>query len=81
MATQVNCYATLDNGEKSAPVSKEAFQKLVGKLIYLNHTRLDIAYAVNLLSKFMNDLREIHQQAAYREQAYFKGTIGQRVLL
>ena len=26
---------------------------LVGKLIYLNHTRLNIAYDVNLVMKFM----------------------------
>ena len=29
-------------------------QRLVGKLIYLSHTRPDIAYAVNVVSQFMH---------------------------
>ena len=60
MATPVDCYVRLERGEKSTPVNKDAFQRFVAKLIYLNHTRPAIAYAVNLLSQFMNDLREIH---------------------
>ena len=81
VATPVDCYVKLDSGEKSAPVNREAFQRLVGKLIYLNHTRPNIAYAVNSLSQFMNDPREIHLQAAYRVLAYLKGMIGQGILM
>ena len=80
VVTPVNCYVRLDSGEKSAPVNKEAFQRLVGKLIYLNHTRPNIAYAINLLSQFMKDPREIHQQAACPVLA-IKGTTGQGILL
>ena len=60
----------LDSGEKSARVNREAFQRLVGKLIYLNHTQPNIAYDVNSMSQFMNDTREIHHQAVYRVLAY-----------
>ena len=63
VATLVYCYVKLDSGENNAPMSREAFQRIVGKLIYLNHTRPNIAYVVNLLSQFMNDPRENHQQA------------------
>ncbi|KAI9201572.1 hypothetical protein LWI28_025463 [Acer negundo] len=35
------------------PTNKERYQKLVGKLIYLTHTRPDISYAVSVVSQFM----------------------------
>ena len=33
---------------------KEKYKKLVGKLIYLSHTRPDISYAVGVVSGFMH---------------------------
>lgn len=36
------------------PTNKERYQRIVGKLIYLAHTRPDIAYAVSVISQFMH---------------------------
>lgn len=36
------------------PTGKERYQRIVGKLIYLSHTRPDIAYAVSVVSQFMH---------------------------
>ncbi|CAA6673584.1 unnamed protein product [Spirodela intermedia] len=70
--TPVDINVKLGAGGDSPPFNKESFQRLIGKLIYLNHTRPDVAYAVSSLSQFMNDPREIHLQAAYRIVEYLK---------
>ena len=62
--------------EKDAPINKTSFQRLIGRLLYLNHTRPDIAFVVNSLSQFMNDPRESHQKATDKILSYLKGTIG-----
>ena len=54
----MNYYVKLESGKKSASMNREAFQRLVGKLFYLNH----IAYVLKSLSEFMNDPREIHSK-------------------
>ena len=46
--------------EESAKVDKVQYQRLVGKLIYLAHTRPDLAYAVSVVSQFMHDPRVRH---------------------
>ena len=45
------------------PADKERYQRLVGKLIYLSHTRLDIAYAISVVSQFMHYPSEVHMSA------------------
>ena len=40
--------------------NKERYQRLVGKLIYLGHTRRDIAYVVSVVSQFMHASSEAH---------------------
>ena len=46
-----NC--KLGNSNDQVPVDKEQYQRLVGKLIYLPHTRPDIFFAVSVVSQFM----------------------------
>ena len=61
-------------------VDKERYQRLVGRLIYLSHTRPDIAYAVSLVSQFMHDPRELHMQAVFRILRYLKSAPGKGIL-
>jgi hypothetical protein len=48
---------------------------LVGSLIYLIVTRLDLAYAVHLVSQFMFAPRFTHYAAVLRILRYIKGTL------
>lgn len=63
------------NDEKS-PVNKESYQRLVGKLIYLSHTRPDIAYPVSVISQHMNNPKESHLEVVHRILRYLKMTPG-----
>jgi hypothetical protein len=67
----------LGNFEKGTPVDKGRYQRLVGKLIYLSHTRPDISFAVSTVSQFMNCPTEEHMEALYRILRYLKMTPGQ----
>ena len=58
------------------PVDRGRYQRLVGKLIYLSHARLDITFAVSTVSQFMHSLCEAYLEAIYRILKYFIGTTG-----
>jgi len=58
------------------PVDKEKYQRLVGRLIYLCHTRPDITYAVSVVSRYMHDPRNGHMDAVYRILRYLKSSPG-----
>ena len=62
-------------------VDGKMYQQLIGRLIYLAHTRPDIAYSMSLISQFMHDSREIHLQATYRVLHYLKAHRGKGNLI
>jgi hypothetical protein len=66
-----------DSGD---PVDKYQYQRLVGRLIYLSHTRPDIAYAVSVVSRYMHDPRSGHLEVVNRILRYLKGCLGKGIL-
>ena len=62
--------------EIGEPIDKERYQRLVGKLIYLSHTRPDIAFAVSVVSQHMHSPKESHLEAVYKILKYLKGSPG-----
>ena len=50
------------------------YQRLVGKLIYLSHTRPDISYAVSTVSQFMQAPSKDHMVEVNKILRYLKAT-------
>ena len=71
---EVNHRLTLD--DKDPRIEITSYQKLIGKLLCLSHTRPDICYTVNVLSQFMHSPRNPHFLAANWVLRYLKGTPG-----
>jgi hypothetical protein len=57
----------------------EQYRRLVGRLIYLCFTRPELSYSVHTLSKFMNQPRIEHWEAALRVVRFLKGNPGQGI--
>ena len=72
-----NCRLSKDVG---TPVDKECYQRLVGRLISLSHTRPDIAFAVSVVSQFMHDPRSSHMDVVYHILRYLKSSLGRGLL-
>nr|GEV29661.1 putative reverse transcriptase, RNA-dependent DNA polymerase [Tanacetum cinerariifolium] len=52
--------------EKAELANKGRYQRMVRKLIYLSHIRLDIAYALGVVSQFMHQPQKNHMKAVMR---------------
>ncbi|GJR73436.1 putative reverse transcriptase domain-containing protein [Tanacetum coccineum] len=66
----------IESNEDKALTNVSNYQKLIGKLIYLTHTRLDISYSVHCLSQHMHSPLASHLKIALRVLRYLKGLPG-----
>jgi hypothetical protein len=64
---------TKDDGAPCA--DGRMYRSLIGSLLYLTSTRPDIVFAVNYLSRFMQNPSQTHHIAAKRVLRYLKGTL------
>lgn len=54
-----------------------SYRRLIGKLLYLTHSRPEISFAVSKLSQFLESPTDIHLQAATRVLRFIKNAPGQ----
>lgn len=66
--------------EGQALYDSSKYRRLVGKLIYLMNTRLEISYAVHILSQYMQQPRKPHLEAVHHLFQYLKGALEQGLL-
>ena len=56
-------------------VDATLYHQLVGKLLYLTHTRPYLSFAIGLVARFMHQPHESHWKAAKRILQYIRGTV------
>jgi hypothetical protein len=56
-------------------VDKTLYQRMIGKLKFLTHTRYDIAFVVNLVSHYMTHPQQAHLKVVKCILRYIKGTL------
>ena len=74
MATPLVANEKLVKEDGEEKVDATLYRSLVGNLLYLTVTRLDIMFAASLLSRFMNSPSQIHFGAAKRVLNYIRST-------
>lgn len=67
-------------GDVRDTVDKFQYQKLIGRLIYLSHTRSDIAFAMKVVSRFMHNPWQPHLNAVNMILRYLKAAPGKGVM-
>ena len=77
--TPMDANLKLDMKENDESVNKGQFQRLVGKLIYLAHTRPNIAFVVSCVSQFMHSPSKSHLDVVYRILKVFERYTEKRI--
>ncbi|KAG6433675.1 hypothetical protein SASPL_105290 [Salvia splendens] len=72
--TPMNINEKLQLKDGTEEVDVVNFRSLVGGLIYLTHTRLDIAFSIGMVSRFMHNPTRQHFGTAKRILRYVAGT-------
>ena len=66
----------LSMADDDEEVDATLYRRRIGCLRYLMHTRPDLAFAVGILSRYMQSPREQHANALKQVLRYLKGTLG-----
>ena len=74
LATPMAMNKKLSKDDGQNKVDATVYRSLVGSLIYLTNSRLDIVHAVSIVSRFMSNPSKAHFAAAKRILRYVKGT-------
>ena len=61
--------------DTSEAVNATLYIQIIGSLMYLTNTRLDICFVVNTLSQYMVNPKHIHIVEAKNVMMYLKGTL------
>jgi hypothetical protein len=65
----------LEDGGDTPMVENKLYRQLVWILLYLTHSRPNLSYVVGIVSRFMQELHELHWKVANHILRYVQGTI------
>ena len=51
---------SLEEGKSTPPMDSTIYLQLIKSLLYLTHSRLDICYAMNVVSRYMQQPHKLH---------------------
>ncbi|XP_070022056.1 uncharacterized mitochondrial protein AtMg00810-like [Nicotiana sylvestris] len=72
--TPIATVTRLDMDESGSPMNQTMYRGIIGSLLYLTISRLDIVFNVGLCARFQSNSKESHLKAAKRILRYLKGT-------
>ena len=75
MATPMDSNLKMLVDDSSELVDVTHYRQIIGSLMYLSNTRPTICFAVNTLSQYLVQPRQVHLVAAKHVIRYLKGTI------
>jgi hypothetical protein len=64
----------LEDGGDTPVVDNTLYRQLVGSLLYLTHTHLDLSYAIGVVSRYMQESHELHLKDSKHILRYVHGT-------
>lgn len=73
--TPMNTYEKLAMDDHADKVNETTYRSLVGGLIYLTHTRVDLSYSVSVVARYMQPPSKDYLGAAQRILRYVAGTL------
>nr|KYP68715.1 hypothetical protein KK1_022356 [Cajanus cajan] len=80
-STPMDYFVRLSASSGEPLVDPSAYRRLVGRLVYLTHTRPDITHVVQHLSQFVVKPTSAHHQAVIRVLCYLKHAPGYGIFL
>ncbi|XP_019416398.1 PREDICTED: uncharacterized protein LOC109327687 [Lupinus angustifolius] len=79
-STPMECNAKLHSKSGTPLTNITTYRRLIGRLLYLTHTRPVISLSVEFLSQFLSNPTDLHHKAATRVLRYLKNSPGQGIL-
>ena len=65
---------SFEEGKRTPPMDRTIYRQLIGSLLYLTHSQPNICYAMNVVSRYMQQPHDIHWKAAKKILQYIQGT-------
>jgi hypothetical protein len=75
VSTPMSSAASLGPDENGDVVDQREYRSMIGSLLYLTATRLDIQFTVGLCARFQSSPRSSHQATVQRVFRYLKHTL------